>query len=501
MAMNAKCPRCGSKYDIEQDEIGHVARCEVCGNRFVIDASRFRRFIVSLFSFSGRIWRREYLKVLAIVAVPVAVMVVVGMFVDPAEGLNRAEMLRFWLPYVTFRILAAPASIRRLHDFNLSGIWYSIIVGIALIPVFGLVGYLILSCIPGTRGSNKYDGIQELSQSYMSPCRAAKETSQTDVGNPQMTPRRGDRKPLFSLVGRWFSYKGRACRKEFWFIQGICLVSWLLIDCSASSKPVTIISYIILGWATLCAWIRRAHDLNQSGFPVLWFNAMAVLAGTGISTYKGLLGDIMSVLLGLTGLMWLIALGTLDGTPGANDYGNDPQGRVGTGERKGTFESCLGGIVGVLTLISIIVLITARVVRGLSTDEHIESTPVFSEVRDLEAVVTRQYDRISNDCLYRYPYHLYKIHNKDGLEVSVYNHDLEIEQVFEGEGVLIKHKDWSEHGQDIFIAMNTDDLVDEDPLPPVMVQYAGIFRYKTVLGAERSVRAFKVVKKYKIISE
>ena len=336
--MDAKCPRCGSKYDIEPDEIGRRVKCEVCGNRFVIDVRCFRRYIVSLFSYSGRIWRREYLKALAVVAVPVAVvaaMVVVGVIADPPADVGMAWNLWFW-PTMTFCILAAPASIRRLHDISLSGKWYCVIAGIALIiPSFGIMAgfpsvlvivvdfltFLILACIPGTRGSNKYDGI---------------------LRRPE------------NLDFHWWDWA-------------------------------------ILVLFTLGAILRVGHIIK-------------------------------------------------DYVESAGAYYSDTNRQP--------------------------------------------SIPVFSEVRDLKDVVTRECDEISNDCLYR--------HSGWGLK---------IEQVIDGKGVLVEHKDWREHGQDIFIKMNTDDLVDGDPLPPVTVKYIGIYRYQTVSGAERSVRAFKVVKKYKISSE
>ena len=462
MTMDARCPRCGRTYDIEPDEVGRMARCEVCGNRFVIDARRFRRYIVSLFSNSGRIWRREYLKALAVVAVPAAVMVVVGVIVDPAE-VDMALMWYWLLPTVTFCILAAPASIRRLHDIGLSGRWYYIVVVLAVLPGLGAIGCLrlssILSCIPGTRGSNKYDDgttpwrkFRELREAWLSAC------------------------------------KGRLSRTDFWIIQVICCVSWLLIDCIFSSKLVTSISSfaaaavrgfagVVLVYFALLARIQRAHDLNRSGWWLLFYEGTVACWILG----KGLFEDIMFFLV----LAWLIILGSFDGTPGDNDYGNDPKGRVGTGERKDTSKRAFW----ILTAVSVIIAITTITVKSPSTDEQViaganKSTPVFSEVRDLKDVVTRECDEISNDCLYR--------HSGWGLK---------IEQVIDGKGVLVEHKDWREHGQDIFIKMNTDDLVDGDPLPPVTVKYIGIYRYQTVSGAERSVRAFKVVKKYKISSE
>lgn len=63
-------------------------------------------------------------------------------------------------------------------------------------------------------------------------------------------------------------------------------------------------------------------------------------------------------------------------------------------------------------------------------------------------------------------------------------------------GVLVRHKDWR-IDQNIFIEMDASNLVDNDDLPPMRVQYVGLFRFNTALGLERTVRKFKVVSKYK----
>lgn len=43
-------------------------------------------------------------------------------------------------------------SIRRFHDINLSGWWYLVV----LIPILGLVAFLVFTLIPGTRGENRF---------------------------------------------------------------------------------------------------------------------------------------------------------------------------------------------------------------------------------------------------------------------------------------------------------------------------------------------------------
>ena len=46
-------------------------------------------------------------------------------------------------------------SVRRLHDINFSGWW----VLIGFVPLIGVVALIVLACIPGTDGENKYGSV------------------------------------------------------------------------------------------------------------------------------------------------------------------------------------------------------------------------------------------------------------------------------------------------------------------------------------------------------
>lgn len=105
--------------------------------------------------------------------------------------------------------------------------------------------------------------------------------------------------------------------------------------------------------------------------------------------------------------------------------------------------------------------------------------PSFIGTRQLEDVL-RQHNMPDQKYLYEY-----------------FGHALTIMQVASSHGgVLVKHKDWR-IDQTIFIEMDSSNLVDDDDLPPIRVQYVGLFKYKAALGMERTVRKFKVISKYR----
>lgn len=56
-----------------------------------------------------------------------------------------ANLILYWLPGLA-------ATIRRLHDTDRSGIWYFI----QIVPLIGFIIFLILMCLPGTHGNNRF---------------------------------------------------------------------------------------------------------------------------------------------------------------------------------------------------------------------------------------------------------------------------------------------------------------------------------------------------------
>lgn len=56
-----------------------------------------------------------------------------------------ANVLLFWLPGLS-------VTIRRLHDTNRSGAWWFI----QLVPLIGFIWFIVLMCLPGTHGTNRF---------------------------------------------------------------------------------------------------------------------------------------------------------------------------------------------------------------------------------------------------------------------------------------------------------------------------------------------------------
>ena len=108
-----------------------------------------------------------------------------------------------------------------------------------------------------------------------------------------------------------WSFKGRIGRGSFWAVQGCIAAGQLLVGLvsgglAGSGSDGAAAAVFLLGITVPCAWlglaaqVKRWHDLDKSGFMVL-----------------------LNFTLVFIPIAWII-LGCKRGTPGPNQYGDDP---------------------------------------------------------------------------------------------------------------------------------------------------------------------------------
>lgn len=73
---------------------------------------------------------------------------------DPVlvEQLRTYSGYFFAAQLILFGLPGLAVTIRRLHDTDRSGAWYFI----QLVPLIGAIWFLVLMCLPGTHGSNRF---------------------------------------------------------------------------------------------------------------------------------------------------------------------------------------------------------------------------------------------------------------------------------------------------------------------------------------------------------
>ena len=114
-----------------------------------------------------------------------------------------------------------------------------------------------------------------------------------------------------TCFSKYFVFKGRASRSEYWWFQLIVTLSFVISDFTETD-----ISYLFLGIAlvtlipAISVGVRRLHDTNRSGFFLL----------IGFIPFIG----------GLILLFFLIP----EGTKGKNKYGANPLVKRKTKKKK-----------------------------------------------------------------------------------------------------------------------------------------------------------------------
>ena len=111
---------------------------------------------------------------------------------------------------------------------------------------------------------------------------------------------------------KFFGFKGRATRDYYWGVLAIgivvnALARWLVEDDVGGLFYLFFVFFIYLPfiWIAICTLIKRCHDVNKSGWWVLFS------------------------LIPIVGTIWgFLTFPFEDGTVGPNKYGEDPKHRV-----------------------------------------------------------------------------------------------------------------------------------------------------------------------------
>lgn len=119
-----------------------------------------------------------------------------------------------------------------------------------------------------------------------------------------------------SILKNYATFTGRARRSEFWYgilFNFLALIVANVLDSVLGTKIMTdfgfelpygyvYIGYVLLTFIPfLAVQVRRLHDVGKSG----WFYLI--------------------VLIPLIGFIWLLVLDCTEGTPGPNQYGENPK--------------------------------------------------------------------------------------------------------------------------------------------------------------------------------
>ena len=161
-------------------------------------------------------------------------------------------------------------------------------------------------------------------------------------------------------IKKYFTSKGRAGRMEFW----IC-------------------TFLPIPFTGLLGWVRRLHDLNKCEWWLLAPIACFVAARMSEIELVRNFAETISV-------VWLIILGSLDGTSGDNDYGPDPKGRVGVGRKTPAAAIVIPILVAITVVGTLLAPFVSSLLRtnGSKGRETMSESSDDREARDTDDMVT-----------------------------------------------------------------------------------------------------------------
>jgi uncharacterized membrane protein YhaH (DUF805 family) len=157
-----------------------------------------------------------------------------------------------------------------------------------------------------------------------------------------------------SVFSKYATFSGRARRSEYWWFYlftillgiGAGILDTILASSTATagapattSGPIAGLVQLAIFLPQLAVTVRRLHDTNHSGWILLGFVLLLVVAigiiaviaigPEGVTpTFNGTTGALAGLLLlGVLGYgIYLFVLLVSDSTPGDNDYGVNPKG-------------------------------------------------------------------------------------------------------------------------------------------------------------------------------
>ncbi len=162
------------------------------------------------------------------------------------------------------------------------------------------------------------------------------------------------RPTLFSAWKRWKDFKGRSCRKEYWFfvlsynLISISLLScyiitvwgaltiwgtmdnvfdwgdWIMLLICIPILLVLLVSSLVLFYLPIPLTVRRLHDIGLSGY---WY-FLIIFVPIALQLWNLLDTDAalaVTIIAWIWSFVQLVVLGFIDSQKGTNKYGDNPK--------------------------------------------------------------------------------------------------------------------------------------------------------------------------------
>ncbi len=139
-----------------------------------------------------------------------------------------------------------------------------------------------------------------------------------------------------SILAKFFSFKGRLRRRDYWLCNlalGVAIaviVLPLIIALKIQPEdPRFQAATLVFLWPSIAILVKRIHDRDKTGWMAAnyWVPSLASMGLSFLSDPEFAMWKVfVDIGTGMVGLWYLVEFGFMDGTQGKNAYGPSPKG-------------------------------------------------------------------------------------------------------------------------------------------------------------------------------
>lgn len=139
-----------------------------------------------------------------------------------------------------------------------------------------------------------------------------------------------------SILAKFFSFKGRLRRRDYWLCNlalgvamGVIIFPLIIALKIQPEDPRFQAATLVFLWPSIAILVKRIHDRDKTGWMAAnyWVPSLVSMGLSFLSDPEFAMWKVfVDIGTGMVGLWYLVEFGFMDGTQGKNAYGPSPKG-------------------------------------------------------------------------------------------------------------------------------------------------------------------------------
>ncbi|WP_029916639.1 DUF805 domain-containing protein [Caulobacter sp. UNC358MFTsu5.1] len=139
-----------------------------------------------------------------------------------------------------------------------------------------------------------------------------------------------------NLLQKFFSFKGRLRRRDYWLCNlalgvaiGVIVFPLIIALKIQPEDPRFQAATLVFLWPSIAILVKRIHDRDKTGWMAAnyWVPSLVSMGLSFLSDPEFAMWKVfVDIGTGMVGLWYLVEFGFMDGTQGKNAYGPSPKG-------------------------------------------------------------------------------------------------------------------------------------------------------------------------------